>query len=68
MVVQQYWEMKLLVWLSRTYQLQLLVPVHQFNKLLGYCIFACLVFVPLTRPYLHDHGEEWYNTSPLSIT
>uniref|UniRef100_A0A6N2LRG4 Protease Do-like PDZ domain-containing protein n=1 Tax=Salix viminalis TaxID=40686 RepID=A0A6N2LRG4_SALVM len=47
--------------------LQPLVPVHQFDKLPSYYIFAGLVFVPLTQPYLHEYGEEWYNTSPRRL-
>lgn len=48
-------------------QLQPLVPVHQFDKLPSYYIFAGLVFVPLTQPYLHEYGEDWYNTSPRQL-
>ncbi|KAH7685121.1 Peptidase Do protein [Dioscorea alata] len=47
--------------------LQPLVPVHQFEKLPSYYIFAGLVFVPLTQPYLHEYGEDWYNTSPRRL-
>lgn len=50
-----------------TIQLQPLVPVHQFDKLPSYFIFAGLVFVPLTQPYLHEYGEDWYNTSPRRL-
>lgn len=48
-------------------QLQPLVPVHQFDTLPSYYIFAGLVFVPLTQPYLHEYGEDWYNTSPRRL-
>ena len=48
-------------------QLQPLVPVHQFDKLPSYFIFAGLLFVPLTQPYLHEYGEDWYNTSPRRL-
>ncbi|MBA0562697.1 hypothetical protein Golob_007722 [Gossypium lobatum] len=48
-------------------KLQPLVPVHQFDKLPSYYIFAGLVFVPLTQPYLHEYGEDWYNTSPRRL-
>ncbi|KAK1360671.1 hypothetical protein POM88_045145 [Heracleum sosnowskyi] len=41
-----------------------LVPLHQFDKLLSYFIFGGVVFIPLTQPYLHEYGEDWYNTSP----
>ncbi|KAE9616282.1 putative peptidase Do [Lupinus albus] len=47
--------------------LQPLVPVHQFDKLPSYYIFAGLVFVPLTQPYLHEYGEDWYNASPRRL-
>lgn len=52
---------------SATLQLQQLVPVHQFDKLPSYFIFAGLVFVPLTQPYLHEYGEDWYNSSPRRL-
>ncbi|KAJ0082449.1 hypothetical protein Patl1_11913 [Pistacia atlantica] len=47
--------------------LQPLVPVHQFDKIPSYYIFAGLVFIPLTQPYLHEYGEDWYNTSPRRL-
>lgn len=47
--------------------LQPLVPVQQFDKLPSYFIFAGLVFVPLTQPYLHEYGEDWYNTCPRRL-
>ncbi|PSR98120.1 Protease Do-like [Actinidia chinensis var. chinensis] len=47
--------------------LQPLVPVHQYDKLPSYFIFAGLVFVPLSQPYLHEYGEDWYNTSPRRL-
>ncbi|XP_027922456.1 protease Do-like 10, mitochondrial [Vigna unguiculata] len=47
--------------------IQPLVPVHQFDKLPSYYIFAGLVFVPLTQPYLHEYGEDWYNSSPRRL-
>lgn len=54
--------------LSITLQpIQPLVPVHQFDKLPSYYIFAGLVFVPLTQPYLHEYGEDWYNASPRRL-
>ena len=48
-------------------QLQPLVPGHQYDKLPSYFIFAGLVFVPLSQPYLHEYGEDWYNTSPRRL-
>ncbi|KAI5442232.1 protease Do-like 10, mitochondrial [Lathyrus oleraceus] len=47
--------------------IQPLVPVHQFDKLPSYYILAGLVFVPLTQPYLHEYGEDWYNASPRRL-
>ncbi|KAL3838492.1 hypothetical protein ACJIZ3_023083 [Penstemon smallii] len=47
--------------------LQPLVPVHQFDKLPSYFIFAGLIFIPLTQPYLHEYGEDWYNASPRRL-
>ncbi|KAH0471045.1 hypothetical protein IEQ34_000768 [Dendrobium chrysotoxum] len=46
---------------------QPLVPVQQFDKLPSYYIFAGLVFIPLTQPYLHEYGDDWYNTSPRRL-
>jgi hypothetical protein len=48
-------------------QLQPLVPVHQFDKLPSYYIFAGFVFIPFTQPYLHEFGEDWYNASPRRL-
>uniref|UniRef100_J3M784 Protease Do-like PDZ domain-containing protein n=1 Tax=Oryza brachyantha TaxID=4533 RepID=J3M784_ORYBR len=47
--------------------LQPLVPVHQFDQLPSYYIFAGFVFIPLTQPYLHEFGEDWYNNSPRRL-
>jgi len=47
--------------------MQPLVPVHQFDKLPSYFIFSGLVFTPLTQPYLHEYGDDWYNTSPRRL-
>ncbi|KAJ9540212.1 hypothetical protein OSB04_026718 [Centaurea solstitialis] len=44
-----------------------LVPIHQFDKVPSYFVFAGLVFVPLSQPYLHEYGEDWYNTSPRRL-
>ncbi|KAJ7553535.1 hypothetical protein O6H91_06G102300 [Diphasiastrum complanatum] len=44
-----------------------LVPIHQFDRLPSYYIFAGLVFVPLTQPYLHEFGDDWFNTSPRRL-
>ncbi|XP_071734717.1 protease Do-like 10, mitochondrial [Rutidosis leptorrhynchoides] len=44
-----------------------LVPIHQFDKSPSYFVFAGLVFIPLCQPYLHEYGEDWYNTSPRKL-
>ncbi|XP_077210011.1 protease Do-like 10, mitochondrial [Tasmannia lanceolata] len=38
-------------------------PVRHFDKLPSYYIFAGLVFIPLTEPYIQECREEWHNTS-----
>lgn len=48
-------------------QLRPLVPIHQFDILPSYYIFAGLVFTPLSQPYLQEYGEDWYNTSPRRL-
>lgn len=48
-------------------QVKALVPIHQYDKLPSYFIFAGLVFVPLTQPYLHEYGDDWYNASPRRL-
>lgn len=47
--------------------LRFLVPIHQFDRLPSYFIFAGLVFTPLTQPYLHEYGDDWYNTAPRRL-
>lgn len=44
-----------------------LVPTQHFDLPPSYFIFAGLVFVPLTQPYLHEYGPDWYNTSPRRL-
>lgn len=62
-----FWGMHNYINSFNTLQLQSLVPVHQFDKLPSYYIFAGLVFIPLIQPYLHEYGEDWYNTSPRRL-
>lgn len=45
----------------------LLVPVHCYDRLPSYYMYAGLVFVPLTQPYLHEYGEDWMNTAPRRL-
>ncbi|VFQ92670.1 unnamed protein product [Cuscuta campestris] len=51
----------------KLFPLKPLVPVHQFDRLPSYYIFAGLVFTPLTQPYLHEYGDDWYNSSPRRL-
>ncbi|KAL8210561.1 hypothetical protein R6Q57_004998 [Mikania cordata] len=44
-----------------------LVPIQQFDTVPSYYVFAGLVFVPLSQPYLHEYGDDWYNTSPRRL-
>jgi len=41
-----------------------LVPVHQYDRLPSYYVFAGLLFSPLTQPLLHEWGDDWYNLAP----
>ncbi|MEW5297330.1 MAG: hypothetical protein WDW36_000546 [Sanguina aurantia] len=47
-----------------------LVPVHQYDRLPSYYIFAGLVFVPLSQPFLHEYGGDggdWASSSPRRL-
>lgn len=44
-----------------------LVPVHQYDRLPSYYVFAGLVFSQLTQPLLHEWGDDWYNQSPRRL-
>ncbi|CAI5983862.1 unnamed protein product [Closterium sp. NIES-65] len=50
-----------------SYQIPALVPAQQFDISPSYFIFAGLVFVPLTQPYLHEYGPDWFNSSPRRL-
>ncbi|KAF6257274.1 trypsin-like cysteine/serine peptidase domain-containing protein [Scenedesmus sp. NREL 46B-D3] len=47
--------------------LQTLVPVHKYDQLPSYFIYAGLVFVPLSQPYLHEYGDDWMSNSPRRL-
>jgi hypothetical protein len=47
--------------------LEALVPVHKYDQLPSYYIYAGLVFVPLTQPYLHEYGDDWMASSPRRL-
>ena len=44
-----------------------LVPVHQYDRLPTYFVFAGLVFCPLTQPHLHEWGDDWYDKAPRRL-
>jgi hypothetical protein len=44
-----------------------LVPVHQYDRLPSYYVFAGLLFSPLTQPLLHEWGDDWYNQAPRTL-
>lgn len=44
-----------------------LVPAHQYDRPPSYFVYAGLVFVPLTQPYLHEWGDDWFNTAPRKL-
>jgi hypothetical protein len=47
--------------------LKQLVPIQMYDVLPKYFIYAGLVFIPLTQPYLHEYGEDWYSQSPRRL-
>ena len=44
-----------------------LVPIQQYDLLPRFFIYAGLVFTPLSQPYLHEYGEDWFNVSPRRL-
>jgi len=45
-----------------------LVPVHLFDKLPSYYIYAGLVFSVLSRPFLHhEYGKSWARKAPIRL-
>eukprot|EP00276_Gloeochaete_wittrockiana_P001837 CAMPEP_0184671688 /NCGR_PEP_ID=MMETSP0308-20130426/85649_1 /TAXON_ID=38269 /ORGANISM="Gloeochaete witrockiana, Strain SAG 46.84" /LENGTH=606 /DNA_ID=CAMNT_0027118861 /DNA_START=212 /DNA_END=2032 /DNA_ORIENTATION=- len=45
-----------------------LVPVHLYDMLPRYFIYAGLVFVPLSQPYLrNEYGKEWETKAPVKL-
>jgi hypothetical protein len=45
-----------------------LVPVQQYDRSPSYFIFAGLVFVKLTQPFLHEWGQDWYSEAPRKLS
>jgi S1-C subfamily serine protease len=44
-----------------------LVPVHQYDRLPSYYVYAGLVFSPLTQPHLQEFGDDWFNAAPRKL-
>lgn len=44
-----------------------LVRVHCYDELPSFYVFAGLVFVPLSQPFLHEWGDSWMNSSPRRL-
>ncbi|PRP88078.1 hypothetical protein PROFUN_04169 [Planoprotostelium fungivorum] len=44
-----------------------LVPVHIHDTRPSYFVYGGLVFIRLTQPYLHEYGDDWFNTSPRRL-
>ncbi|CAI5504060.1 unnamed protein product [Closterium sp. Naga37s-1] len=44
-----------------------LVAAQQWDSAPSYFIFAGLVFMPLSQPYLHEYGPDWLHSSPRRL-
>ena len=45
-----------------------LVPVHLYDKLPSYYVYAGLVFTVLSRPFLHhEYGKQWARKAPIRL-
>jgi len=44
--------------------IKLTVPTFQYDVPSSYYIYAGLVFTPLTQPYLHTWGNDWFHAAP----
>eukprot|EP01083_Nonionella_stella_P288804 982727_1 len=44
-----------------------LVQIELYDQAPSYYTICGLVFVPLTQPFLHTWGEEWFNSSPRKL-
>jgi hypothetical protein len=44
-----------------------LVRVHCYDELPSFFVFAGLVFVPLSQPFLHEWGDNWQSSSPRRL-
>ena len=46
---------------------KVLCPSIQYDIHPSYFIYAGLIFVPLTKPYLREWGDEWYDACPRKL-
>jgi hypothetical protein len=44
-----------------------LVRVHAYDELPSFFVFAGLVFIPLSQPYLMEYGDSWLQSSPRRL-
>ena len=44
-----------------------LIPVHRYDLLPAFFVYAGLVFVPLSLPHLHEYGDDWFNNAPRRL-
>ena len=42
-------------------------PPPRYDEVPSFLMYAGLVFVPLTQPYLHEFGEDWISSSPRRL-
>jgi hypothetical protein len=45
-----------------------LVNVQHYDRPASYFIYAGLVFIKLTQPFLHEWGQDWYNEAPRKLS
>jgi hypothetical protein len=45
-----------------------LIPIHAYDQRPSYFVYGGLVFVRLVQPYLHEYGEDWFNSSPRRLS
>jgi len=45
-----------------------LVPTHSYDVKSSYFVVGGFVFSKLVQPFLHEYGEDWYNSSPRKLS
>lgn len=53
--------------LNRSWDLNWLVPLEQYDTLPSYYIYAGIVFCPLSKNLLNIWGNDWYNLAPKEL-